>query len=321
MKLIVDQCQRYAKMRAHTATHLLHTQLAQIFKDSKQAGSLVDQDYLRFDFNADRLLTQEELAHIEKRINQIIYISADVIVQDMSLQEATEFGAKAFFEDKYGDMVRVVHIENKQLPKNFFQDDNEEYFASFGKTISMELCWWTHVSNTKDIWCFAILSQEAVASGIKRITAVTWPKVSARIHEVQEILDDTVAKLWIKTATQLADKLDKTLKEYDEMKSSIESLETTMIKQILEWSDFSSWKDLDKVFVVPAQLNFKNVVFQAKWMCKGQNILMYTKEWNFVLLADKWVSAKLLAEKLGLKWGGTDGVIQGRDEKVLQLFK
>jgi len=304
MKLIVEQCQRYAKMRAHTATHLLHTELAKIFKTTKQAGSFVDEDYLRFDFNTDRLLSPEEIHTIEKNINQMIYDAYNVEVKETSYDEAIKLWAKAFFEDKYGDFVRVVRV---------FNHSNE--------IVSIELCWWTHVTNTKDIWCFAITWQEAVASGIKRITAVTWPKVALRIHEVQEILDTTIEKLWIKTHTQLADKLDKVLKEYDDMKASLESLETNMIKQLLEWTDFSSWKDLDKVFFIPVELNFKNVVFQAKWIFKKQNILIFNKEGSFVLIADKWTSAKAFAEKLGITWWGTETMIQGRDEKILGLFK
>ena len=299
----MEQCQRYAKMRAHTATHLLHTELAKIFKTTKQAGSLVDEDYLRFDFNTDRLLTPQEIHTIEKNINQMIYGAYTLEVKETSYDEAIKLWAKAFFEDKYGDVVRVVRV---------FNHSNE--------IVSIELCGWTHVTNTKDIWCFAITWQEAVASGVKRITAVTWPKVALRIHEVQDILDTTIEKLWIKTHTQLADKLDKTLKEYDEMKTNLESLETNMIKKILEWSDFSSWKDLDKIFLAPVELNFKNVVFQAKWMFKGQNILIYTKEWSFVLIADKWISAKEFIQRLGIKWWWTDSMIQGRDEKILKLF-
>lgn len=299
----MEQCQRYAKMRAHTATHLLHTELAKIFKTTKQAGSLVDEDYLRFDFNTDRLLTPQEIHTIEKNINQMIYGAYTLEVKETSYDEAIKLWAKAFFEDKYGDVVRVVRV---------FNHSNE--------IVSIELCGWTHVTNTKDIWCFAITWQEAVASGVKRITAVTWPKVALRIHEVQDILDTTIEKLWIKTHTQLADKLDKTLKEYDEMKTNLESLETNMIKKILEWSDFSSWKDLDKIFLAPVELNFKNVVFQAKWMFKGQNILIYTKEWSFVLIADKWISAKEFAQRLGIKWWWTDSMIQWRDEKILSLF-
>jgi len=290
-------------MRAHTATHLLHAQLAKIFQNTKQAGSLVDEDCLRFDFNADRLLSSEEIHTIEKNINQMIYNAYIVEIKEMSLEEASGLWAKMFFEDKYGDTVRVVRVFNNN-------DEN----------ISLEFCWWTHVTNTKDIGCFSIISQEAVASWVKRITAITWPKVFGKIQEIQSILDATVAKLWIKTATQLADKLDKTLKEYDDMKSHLEILETNMIKQILTWSDFSSWKDLDKVFLIPLGLNFKNVAFQAKWLFDNQNILIYTLEGWFILLTKKWISAKEFASKLGIKWWGTDWMVQGRDEEVLQLF-
>jgi len=110
MKLVVDQDQRFAKMRAHTATHLLHAELAKIFPNTKQAGSLVDDDYLRFDFVADRLLGQSEVDKINKVINQIIYFSYPVKVDETSYKEAIKLGAKAFFEDKYGDEVRVVQI-------------------------------------------------------------------------------------------------------------------------------------------------------------------------------------------------------------------
>lgn len=304
MKLMVEKSQRYAKMRAHTATHLLHTQLAKIFKTTKQAGSLVDEDYLRFDFNTDRLLTPEEIHEIEKNINQMIYDAYEVEVKERSYDEAIQLWAKAFFEDKYGDTVRVVRISTH----------NDEI-------VSIELCGGTHVTNTKDIGCFSIIWQEAVASGVKRISAVTWPKVGMRIHEIQDILDTTVEKLWIKTHTQLSDKLDKTLKEYDDMKIHLEVLETNIIKQILIWSDFSSWKDLDKIFFVPFALNFKNLAFQAKSIFENQNVLIYTSEWWFILLTKPWVSAKEFSTKLGIKWWGTDTMVQGRDEKVLEIIK
>lgn len=322
MKLVVEQCQRYAKMRAHTATHLLHSELAKIFKTTKQAGSLVDEDYLRFDFNADRLLSPEEIHDIEKNINQIIYDAYVVEVKETSYDDAIKLWAKAFFEDKYWSIVRVVVVHSHKID----QLDGSwklkvESWKKTSENISIELCGWTHVLNTKDIWCFAITWQEAVASWVKRITAVVWPKVGLRIHEIQGILDVTVEKLWIKTYTQLADKLDKTLKEYDDMKTNLESLETNMIKQILTWSDFSSWKDLDKIFLIPSALNFKNVAFQAKIIFEHQNVLIYTAEWWFILLTKMWISAKEFAVKLGIKWWGTDVMVQGRDESVLWLFR
>ena len=94
-----------------------------------------------------------------------------------------------------------------------------------------------------------------------------------------------------------------------------------MIKQILTWSDFSSWKDLDKIFLIPLALNFKNVAFQAKWIFDNQNVLLYTPEGWFILLAKKWFSAKELATKFGIKWWGTDTMVQWRDINVLGLLK
>lgn len=88
MKLDVNPPQRYAKMRAHTATHLLHGQLAALFPDTKQAGSLVDEDYLRFDFHADNLLTAEQIHDIESTINDQIYASHEVATAEMSFNDA-----------------------------------------------------------------------------------------------------------------------------------------------------------------------------------------------------------------------------------------
>ena len=160
MKLSVAPAQRFAKMRAHTATHLLHAELARIFPDTKQAWSLVDSDLLRFDFYADRLLTQEEIAKIEKRVNQIIYMSCDVKIEEMKIEDAWKLGAKMFFEEKYWDIVRVVQVFNKELPEEMKLDGNEEYFSSRWEKLSIELCWWTHVSNTKDIGAFTIISKD-----------------------------------------------------------------------------------------------------------------------------------------------------------------
>lgn len=303
MKLIVEQCQRYAKMRAHTATHLLHAELGKIFKATKQAGSLVDEDYLRFDFNADRLLTSEEIHEIEKNINQIIYDAYDIEISEMSMEEATKLWAKAFFEDKYGDIVRVIKI---------FNHNNE--------IVSVELCGGTHVANTKELWCFAITGQEAVASGIKRITAFTGPKVFLRIYELQWFLDATVEKLGIKTHTQLVDKLDKTLKEYDDMKSMLESWESKIIFEALQTKDVQSDKHFQKIIKISSDLNFKHILPATKWLFDDMNVMIFNDEGNFLLLAKKWTSAKALAHELGLKWWWNDSMVQWRDEKVLSIM-
>lgn len=317
MKLIVDHSSRFAKMRAHTATHLLHSHLAKIFPNTKQEWSLVDEDLLRFDFAADRLLDQQELASIEKKINQIIYLACDVTTQEMSIDDATKLGAKMFFEDKYWDTVRVVQITSHSDLSDESEHSEE---SSFESTISIELCWWTHVTNTKDIGCFAIIWQEAVASGIKRITAITWPKVSEKIQSTQSILDITVNKLWIKTATQLQDKLDKTMREYEEMQSKIESLESHMIINLLKNSESKSDSNFHKIIKIPSEFEFKNIVFHTKSLFPDQNILVYNQDWSFVILTN-WKSAKELASNLWLKWWWNDNMLQGRDPKILELFK
>jgi alanyl-tRNA synthetase len=220
----------------------------------------------------------------------------------MSIDEASKLGAKMFFEDKYGDTVRVVKVW-----------DEEE-------SISMEFCWWTHVVNTKDIWAFTIVSQEAVASGVKRISAITGPKVLEKIQEIQWLLDSSVEKLWIKTATQISDRLDKVLKEYDELKSGYESMEAKIIISTLKNIESKNLDWFDKVLEISKELNFKNVSFHAKWLFENQNILIYNNEWNFIILSN-WASAKELANKIWLKWWGNDNMVQGRDMKVLELLK
>lgn len=310
MKLIVDHSSRFAKMRAHTATHLLHSQLAKIFPNTKQEWSQVDNDYLRFDFSSDRLLDQSEIANIEKKINQIIYLACDVTTQEMNITHASKLWAKMFFEDKYGDSVRVVQITSHS-------EHSEE--SSFESIISIELCWWTHVENTKDIWCFSIIWQEAVASGIKRITALTWPRVSEKIQEIQSILDITVNKLWIKTPTQLQDKLDKTMREYADMQSKIESLEEILTKKEKDFQSFKINENFKKIYKLPDILNFRTSVFFMSKDIYHENVFICNQQWNFAIIS-WWGEAKELAKKLWLKWWGDDKIFQWKSDIAKDIY-
>jgi alanyl-tRNA synthetase len=239
MQLHVNEPQRYAKMRAHTATHLLHSALSHYFPDTKQAGSLVDSDVLRFDFYADSLLTPEQIKEIETLINQQIYAALPVSLMETSFDEAIKLGAKAFFEEKYGDTVRLIRIHKGD------------------EIVSAELCGGTHVENTKDIGAFAILSQEAVASGTKRLTAITGPKVIEKLHNLQAILDQQVDAFAIKSYAQITEKTSKFLKEYDEMKSKLESLENQLLVQLLQTSEKKEHADFQLILEVPTTTNFK----------------------------------------------------------------
>ena len=320
MELKIDLPQRYSKMRAHTATHLLHAQLAKIFPNTKQAWSLVDSDLLRFDFYADRLLTQEEIAKIEKRVNQIIYMSCDVKIEEMKIEDAWKLWAKMFFEEKYWDVVRVVQVFNRELPEEMNQDDNEEYFSSRWEKLSIELCWGTHVSNTKDIWAFTIISQEAVASWIKRLTALTWPRVIEKINDYSWLLSNLMGLLEVKSYSQLPEKAQKLLKDYWELKSQVESLETKAINSFLESWEKKNNSDFDIIMKVPVDMNFKTLCNQAKTIFVDKNVLLANENWNFMLFTKNGNSAKTLAQKLGLKWWGNDQQIQGRDTNVVGLL-
>ncbi len=298
MKLIVDIAQRYAKMRAHTAAHLLHAQLGKIFSETKQAGSFVDEDYLRLDFAAERALTGQELLEIQKQVNHIIYAGLSVENFETSYDEAIKLWAKAFFEDKYGDVVRVVKVD---------------------QNVSTELCGGTHVSNTKDIWCFVILSQESVASGIKRIVALTGPKVFEYAQEKDQVLD-TLAEKFNVGQKQVVDKAEKLLKELENLQNSFGQLQNKLAADMIRGlPNKTNNPELNIVLELPNDVDFKIALGQVRKLFENQSFLIYTKEWNFALFMQIW-SAKALVQSLGLKWWGSDQLVQGRDPKVATIF-
>jgi len=289
-------------MRAHTATHLLHAELAKIFPDTKQAGSLVDEDLLRFDFYANSLLTSDQIHNIENNINQIIFKAFPVDLIETSFDEWVKLWAKAFFEEKYGDEVRVIRVHNG--------DEN----------ISVELCWWTHVSNTRDIGAFTIISQEAVASWIKRITAYTWPKVIEKLHSYEEILNWASQTLDVKSYSQINEKLSKYTKENAELQQRVESLETASIRATLQSAQSRSNSDFSKIIQLPVGTNFKALPWIVKEIFSlDKSILLYTDEWNYVIITDMSVSAKDLAKKYNLRGWWSDVMTQWRDEWVKNI--
>lgn len=154
--ITVDRAARRATMKNHTATHLLQTALMQVLgKQVKQAGSLVAPDYLRFDFTYHENPTPEQIAQIEKIVNDIVHENIPVKISETSYKEATDRGVIAFFGEKYNpEKVRVVEVPG----------------------ISAELCGGTHVAATGEIGCFKITEISSLGSGTRRIVAITGPK-------------------------------------------------------------------------------------------------------------------------------------------------
>lgn len=159
-ELFADPILRQRTASNHTATHLLHAALRDVLGDRvRQAGSLVDPGRLRFDFTYPRALSAEEKEKIEKIVNEAVRRDSKVTKREMTYDEAMKEGALAFFDEKYGDRVRVVRVEgHSELPK---------------EPLSVELCGGTHLDRLGHITVFRILSESSVASGVRRIEAVT----------------------------------------------------------------------------------------------------------------------------------------------------
>ena len=175
----VDSGRRRDIMRNHTATHLLHAQLRKVLGEHvRQAGSLVAPDRLRFDFTQNEPISEDDLEKVEEGVNQIILANYPVSMEEKPLAKATEEGAMALFGEKYGESVRTISINGKSK-------------------ISYELCGGTHVSQTGDIGTFIILSESSVASGIRRIEAVTGVNSYEIIHQRMKIMRQISSKLSI----------------------------------------------------------------------------------------------------------------------------
>jgi alanyl-tRNA synthetase len=169
VEAVVDSSLRYPTMYNHTATHLLHAALRKILgKHVQQAGSLVAPDHMRFDFTHFKKISAEELNEVEQLVNQKIQedISLDIEVTDFA--KAKDMGAMALFGEKYGDRVRMITIND----------------------FSRELCGGTHVKSTGQIGLFIIMQESSVASGIRRIEAITGPKAIEFIQESRNVLQN-----------------------------------------------------------------------------------------------------------------------------------
>ena len=170
----IDVERRKAIMRAHTATHLLQKALQSVLGDHvHQAGSLVEPDRLRFDFTHYAALTGEEMAKINTIVQNAILEGYPIETREMGIDEAKAMGATALFSEKYGDTVRVVNMGN----------------------YSIELCGGTHLDNTAKVGPFELESENSVASGVRRIEAVTGKVCLQNMEKTRELLFDAAARL------------------------------------------------------------------------------------------------------------------------------
>ncbi len=198
----IDVERRKAIMRAHTATHLLQKALKTVLGDHvNQAGSLVEPDRLRFDFTHYSALTPEELSKIDTLVQNASLEGYGVSIREMPIEEAKEIGAMALFSEKYGDTVRVVNMGG----------------------YSIELCGGTHLDNTAKIGTFRIESEGSVASGVRRIEAITGKVCLQEMEQNRRNLYAACAAL--KTKPQgLQEKLGEQIEEIKGLKRTIEAI-------------------------------------------------------------------------------------------------
>lgn len=199
----INREQRLATRRNHTSAHLLQAALRQLLGSHvEQAGQLVNAQEMRFDFTHYEALTTAELEKIEDQINNIILSAQLVDSREMPIEEAKKLGAMALFGEKYGDIVRVVSVGD----------------------FSIELCGGTHVQNTGEIGLFKIVSETSVASGVRRITAVTGTGALAYVRENLAQMQACAAMLKASNTRELTARAGQVMAEDKENRRKIESL-------------------------------------------------------------------------------------------------
>ena len=206
VKLTVDEEQRNLTANNHSATHLMQRALREVLGSHvEQKGSLVDKDKLRFDFTHFSPMTEEEIAKVEEIVNREIAAGLDVVTNEMSIEDAKKTGAMALFGEKYGEVVRVVQMG----------------------TFSSELCGGTHVSNTRNISAFKIISESGVAAGVRRIEALTgkalfeyYNTMESELQEAAKLLKAVPLEVSAKVVS-LQDEVKQLQKENDKLKAKL----------------------------------------------------------------------------------------------------
>lgn len=207
LQLAIDMERRKKIMANHSATHLLQKVLQDVLGDHiSQAGSYVDDQLLRFDFTHFEKISADLLKTIDQKVNEAIFKGYDVDIQNMKKEDALDSGAMALFDEKYGDVVRVVNIGD----------------------YSVELCGGCHVHNSSEIGLFKIESEESVGSGIRRIVARTGAMAYQALISEKETVDRVAQILNIRNRKDVISKTEATVNELKEAKKEIADLSSQL---------------------------------------------------------------------------------------------
>ena len=212
LKLVLDKQRRFAIMRNHSATHLLQAALIKfVGNDVHQKGSFVNENYLRFDFSHFEKIDQATLNRIERQVNEYIAQAIEGKVLELPIDEAKKLGALSEFDEKYGDIVRIV----------CFGEDSKEF------------CGGTHVKNTSDIGLFIIKSEESISAGVRRIEAVTSLEAYKYLKQKDELLGEVKVSLGAKSNGEILSRISSLNDELKTEKDKLAKIEEKVLKSKL----------------------------------------------------------------------------------------
>jgi alanyl-tRNA synthetase len=280
-RAVVDREKRTMTANNHTATHLIHHALRNVLGNHvEQKGSLVTPERLRFDFSHFAKMTKEELVKVEDQVNQMIRDNyTGKITNGVSMEKAKSMGAMALFGEKYGDKVRVVE---------------------FGD--SVELCGGTHVSATGNIGIVKIVSEGAIAAGIRRLEAVTGLKAEEYINEKLQTNDEVAALL--KSTGSLTESIEKLLAENSSLRKSVEKFQvhatTAKLRELVENSTkINNIKFVSGLIETDSSEILKNIVYQIRTSSESTVIVIGSENNGkaniLVAVSDDLVSTKNLS--------------------------
>ncbi|WP_286847626.1 MULTISPECIES: alanine--tRNA ligase [Aminobacterium] len=301
VKASVNKERRDAIRRNHTATHLLHEALSRVLGNHvRQAGSLVNEHFLRFDFTHFEQLSREQIDEVEEIVNERILDNIPLEFLESSLEEARTMGAKALFDEKYGDVVRVVRIPD----------------------FSMELCGGLHVDATGDIGLFKIVREEGIGAGTRRITAITGMEALKKYQQNFKVLDSLSNMLALTDSSLLVERIDGMQNDIRNLTRKIEELQLNNLAATMDTS-VRSEKYPDGTTLSTG--SFKNVPIdmlrelgdRIKAKTKKVVIVLFTKTGEgsiqLIAMADNEAvaggihSGKIVREAAGILGGGGGG--------------
>ncbi|MCH9021308.1 MAG: hypothetical protein IID32_00905, partial [Planctomycetes bacterium] len=253
----VNSRKRNDTEKNHTATHLLQWALrTSLGSHVHQEGSLVNPDYLRFDFTQPKALSPEQIAKIEELVRQKIEDAAPVTDKVLPIDQGRKLGAMALFSEKYGDHVRVVAIDPK---------DPDDLASAF----SREFCGGTHVKNTQQIGSFKIIKEESVATGVRRITALTARALNESLYQQSSLLT-RIADQFKTTNDQILPRIQNLLNENKKLKQQLEKVAHTDLKTAVQQilADAPTLNNTKIIIAQVPSVSAESIRTQIDWLRK-----------------------------------------------------